>query len=450
VSERATPDAGRVRVLVVEDDKALSEVLCDALVEAGHLAIPARTLAAARAELARKEQDVILLDLVLPDGSGIQILRQLREENLLTETIVLTGFAAVETAIEAMKLGAYDYLTKPPRTDEIEILVNRATEKARLRRENAAFRVRLERQEPLGGLVTEDKGLRSLFALLVRAAASDLPVLLQGESGTGKELFARAVHKNSPRSGFPFVAVNCAAVPENLIESELFGHEKGAFTGAGDRKLGLFEVAGRGVLFLDEIGEIAVATQPKLLRALENGEFFRVGGTRTVSSQVRVVAASNRDLLGEVEAGRFRQDLYYRLNGITLTLPPLRDRKGDVPLLARHFLERAAPAKLLSNEAVDALNAYSWPGNVRELRMVMERAALLAASEVISPADLRLTSARPPSAGAQWPTDLTLAQMETEYIRSVLQQHNGHRGRAARALGIDPKTLYNKLGPGGR
>jgi DNA-binding NtrC family response regulator len=436
-----------IRVLVVEDDHALSEVLCDALAEAGHQPVAAHTLAAAREELSRAEQDVILLDLVLPDGSGIEVLRQVREEGLPTETIVLTGFAAVETAIEAMKLGAYDYLTKPPRTDEIEMIVQRATEKGRLRRENAALRVRLERQEPLGGLVTEDPAMRELFALLVRSAASDLPVLLQGESGTGKELFARAVHKHSPRSGLPFVAVNCAAVPENLIESELFGHEKGAFTGAGDRKLGLFEVAGRGVLFLDEIGEIALATQPKLLRALENGEFFRVGGTRAVTSHVRVVTASNRDVLGEVEAGRFRQDLYYRLNGITLTLPPLRERRGDIRLLARHFLEKAAPAKLLSSEAVDALSAYPWPGNVRELRMVMERAALLASSEVIGVADLRLTSARPPSSGPSWPTDLSLAQMETEYIRAVLERHGGQRGKAARALGIDPKTLYNKLGP---
>jgi len=437
-----------IRILVVEDDQALSEILCDALAEAGHQPVAAHTLAAARKELSRSEQDVILVDLVLPDGSGIEVLRQVREEGLPAEAIVLTGYAAVETAIEAMKLGAYDYLTKPPRTDEIELLVQRAAEKSRLRRENAALRVRLERQEPLGGLVTEDPGMRDLFGLLVRSAASDLPVLLQGESGTGKELFARAVHRHSPRSVFPFVAVNCAAVPENLIESELFGHEKGAFTGAGDRKPGLFEVAGRGVLFLDEIGEVATATQPKLLRALENGEFYRVGGTRVLTSHVRVVVASNRDLLGEVEAGRFRQDLYYRLNGITLTLPPLRDRKADVPLLARHFLEKANSTKLLSNEAQDALAAYGWPGNVRELRMVMERAALLATSDVITAADLRLTSPRPPAAtGASWPTDLSLAQMEKEYIRAVLERLGGHRGKAARALGIDPKTLYNKLGP---
>jgi len=437
-----------IRILVVEDDQALSEILCDSLAEAGHQPVAAHTLSAAKAELSRSEQDVILLDLVLPDGSGIEVLRLVREEALPAEAIVLTGYAAVDTAIEAMKLGAYDYLTKPPRTDEIEMLVQRAAEKSRLRRENAALRVRLERQEPMGGLVSDDPGMRDVFALLLRSAASELPVLLQGESGTGKELFARAVHRNSPRSAFPFVAVNCAAVPENLIESELFGHEKGAFTGASDRKPGLFEVAGRGVLFLDEIGEVALATQPKLLRALENGEFFRVGGTRAIASHVRLVAASNQDLLGEVEAGRFRQDLYYRLNGITLTLPPLRDRKNDVKLLAHHFLEKAGSSKLIGNEAVEALSGYSWPGNVRELRMVMERAALLATSDVITAADLRLTPARPPSSGGtSWPTDLSLAQMEREFIKAVLERHSGHRGKAARALGIDPKTLYNKLGP---
>jgi DNA-binding NtrC family response regulator len=435
------------RILIVEDDQALSEILCDALREAGYETVAARTLAQAREELSRRDHDAILLDLMLPDGSGIEVLRQVREEGLPAETIVLTGYAAVETAIEAMKLGAYDYLTKPPRTDEIEILVQRATEKSRLRRENAALRVRLERQEPIGGLVTEDPAMRDLLQLLVRSAASDLPVLLQGESGTGKELFARAVHRHSPRSGFPFVAVNCAAVPENLIESELFGHEKGAFTGAVDRKLGLFEAAGRGVLFLDEIGEVAPATQPKLLRALENGEFFRVGGTRAISSHVRLVAASNRDLLSEVEAGRFRQDLYYRLNGITLTLPPLRERGSDIHLLARHFLQKSGSTKLLANETVEALRSYSWPGNIRELRMVMERAALLATSEVITVSDLRLGGPRSPSTGTTWPTDLSLAEMEREYVRSVLERHGGHRGRAARALGIDPKTLYNKLGP---
>ncbi len=439
--------ADPLRVLVLEDELALSELLCETLRDAGFEATAATTVAAARETLARVEVDVLLLDVSLPDGSGLQVLQQVRDEGLPTEAIVLTGDAAVSTAIGAMKLGAYDYLLKPPRTEEIEALTAKAGEKARLRHENAALRVRLERQQPVVGLITEDPVMKSLLDTLLRTAASDLPILVQGESGTGKELVARAIHRGSSQSTQPFLAVNCAAVPENLIESELFGHEKGAFTGAQDRKPGLFEVAGSGTVFLDEVGEMGLGVQAKLLRAIESREFFRVGGTRTVRFHARVVSAVNRDLLAEVEKGRFRQDLYYRLAGVVLSVPPLRERPGDIAVLAHHFLTGTGSRKLIAPETRSALEAYAWPGNVRELRMVMERAALLSNGEAIHPPDLRLAGARPAAGHAPLRTDLTLGEMERVYIKAVLEQHEGHRGKAARALGIDPKTLYNKLGP---
>jgi DNA-binding NtrC family response regulator len=435
--------------LVVEDEQSLSDFLCELLAGAGVETLTARTIAAAREHLAQKELDVVLLDMSLPDGSGLDVLRRVRDEDLPTEVIVQTGDGTVGTAIGAMKLGAYDYLLKPHRTEEIEALVLKAGEKARLRRENAALRARLEREQPSLGMLTDDAAMTSLLGVLMKAAASELPILIQGESGTGKELIARAVHSQSPRSASPFVAVNCAAVPENLIESELFGHEKGAFTGAVDRKPGLFEVAGSGVVFLDEIGEVALPFQAKLLRALENREFFRVGGTRAVRWHARLVASSNRDLLAEVDEGSFRQDLYFRLAGVTLTVPPLRERRGDIRLLAHHFLKASGSRKTISPDALSALEGYSWPGNVRELRTVMERAAILSSGDAIQPADLRLIGARPQKTGsaAAWRLDLTLVELERQHIKAVLEHYQGHRGKAARALGIDPKTLYNKLGP---
>jgi DNA-binding NtrC family response regulator len=433
------------RILVLEDDAALSEVLCEELAGLGHTTTPARTLAEGSAALKSAEFEVAMLDLILPDGSGVDLLRQIVADELATEAIVLTGFGEVNTAVEAMKLGAYDYLTKPTRLDELAVLVGRAAEKARLRREVAALRVRLDRQQEIPGLLTRDPGMKEVLDSLHRVAGSDLPVLIQGESGTGKDLVARAIHRGSPRADRPFVAINCAAVPENLLESELFGHERGAFTGALDRKPGLLETADRGVVFLDEIGEVSPAVQAKLLRAIETKEFYRVGGTRLVRADVRVVSATAKELRAAAEAGGFRQDLYYRLNGVTLRLPPLRDRPTDVGMLAQHFLERTGTRKELSARAVKTLQAYHWPGNVRELQMVIQRAAWLSATEAIESEDLRLEAPKNWQASLL-NSGLTLAEMEREYIETVLKLHDGHRGRAARALGIDPKTLYNKLG----
>jgi two-component system NtrC family response regulator/two-component system response regulator AtoC len=433
-----------LRVLVVEDDPALSDLLCEALDSRGHVPSPASRVGQALEQLRASEFDVAMVDLELPDGSGIDVLRSIKSDELATECIVLTGHADVATAIAAMKLGAYDYLSKPARLDEIEVVVQKAAEKARLRTENTALRLRLERHDRSSGLVTDDPAMKELLRTLQRVAPSDLPVLVEGETGTGKELVAHAVHEGSPRAAGPFVAVNCGAVPENLVESELFGHEKGAFTGAVARKPGVFELADHGTLFLDEIGELPASAQVKLLRALETKELRRVGATRTIRVDIRIVSATNRDLRVESAASRFREDLYFRLSGMALRLPPLRERRGDVAMLSAHFLRQFAPRKSISPAALNRLQNYPWPGNVRELQMVIQRAAILSANEEIGHEDVLLDPPQNWRATALR-SGLTLEQVEGEYIQTVLAEHGGHRGKAAKALGIDPKTLYNKL-----
>ncbi|MBX7183961.1 MAG: sigma-54 dependent transcriptional regulator [Vicinamibacteria bacterium] len=439
---------GSGAVLVVDDDEALSELISTALGEAGYEVRVARSVAEASALLSEREFDVALLDMHLPDGTGADVLRRLVDDGALTETIVLTGSRDIESAIEVMKLGASDYLVKPTPLSELEMVVAQARERHRLRAENLALRVRLERHEPHSAIVSEDPALLQVIASLAQVGPSDLPVLVQGESGTGKELVARAVHDSSARKSGPFVAINCAAVPDNLLESELFGYERGAFTGAAVRKLGLFEVADRGTLFLDEIGDISAAVQAKLLRVLETKEFFRLGSTRAIRSDVRIVAATNKDLAEMMSSGGFREDLYYRINGVTLRLPPLRDRPADVLPLALHFMRSHGIKRGLSPKALEVLKAYRWPGNVRELQMVIRRAAVLATGELIEPRDLPLQPVKTPaSTGETFPDGLSLAQVEDRYIRHVLGQCKGHRARAAARLGISVKTLYNKIGP---
>jgi DNA-binding NtrC family response regulator len=434
----------RISVLLLEDDRAFGAAIEDELRGRGYEVTRKSTVAEALKRIHDGGVDVALLDLQLPDGSGLDVLREITTEGLPVEALVLTGHAEVKTALEAMRLGAYDYLQKPPRLEELHVQVVKAAEKARLRAENVALRRQLRRHEPLQGFVTADPAMKQALATVERAAPSPLPVLIQGETGTGKELVARALHEQSPRRPFPFVPINCAALPETLIESELFGHERGAFTGAVERKTGLFEVASRGTVFLDEIGELGLLLQARLLRVIETQEFFRVGGNRPVRVDVRVVSATNRDLRAEVAAGRFREDLYYRLNGVTIRLPPLRERRCDIPLLARHFLDRVGSGRMLDAGAFEALSGYEWPGNVRELEMVVQRAALLSSEPTLRSEDLPL-EVRPRAAARVLRTDLTLEEMEREYVQAVLEKHRGHRGRTAEALGIDPKTLYNRL-----
>lgn len=438
----------RIKVLVAEDEPHLGAILEKFLVGRGHqvttLADGRSALDALRAEA----YDVALLDIVMPEMDGLEVLRQVREEASPPEVIIITGNGTIETAISAMKLGAYDYLTKPYRMAEIDVLVRRAWEKRQLARENALLQTQLARGEDAPEIITQYAPMQAVLALVERVARSDSAVLVAGESGTGKELIARMLHRQSHRAGGPLVDVNCAAIPETALESELFGHERGAFPGAVERKLGMFELASGGTIFMDEIGALDPRLQGKLLRALELGAFYRVGGTQKVHSDLRVVAASNQDLAQRVAEGTFRSDLYYRINTISITLPPLRDRVVDIPLLARHFLGMfggpGAPA--LSPDALAALEHYAWPGNVRELRNVMERAVLLASDGMVRAVDLPLGGALPAVSAARAADPLaSLEQLERQHVEAVLRHVNWHQGRAAEILGISPKTLYRKI-----
>ena len=440
-------DQQKVKVLIAEDEANLGTILESFLSGRGYNVTTCRDGRTALGALRAEAYDVALLDIVMPEMDGLEVLRQIREEPSPPEVIIITGNGTIETAITAMKLGAYDYMSKPYRMAEIDVLVRRAWEKRQLFKENAFLQSRLSRVDAVPEIITEYAPMQAVLQLVERVARGDAPVLISGESGTGKELIARAVHRLSTRAEGPLVDINCAAIAENLMESELFGHEKGAFTGALGRKTGLFEMAAGGTLFMDEVGELDPKLQGKLLRALELGSFFRVGGTQKVEVNVRIICATNKNLEREVQEGNFRQDLYYRINTIDITLPPLRDRVVDIAPIAEHFLKRyggAAPPRL-SEEAVVALQAYQWPGNVRELRNVIERAVLLANGGVIYARDLPLTTVRPENGGAAPGGELTLEELERRHIEAVLHQANWHQGRAATVLGISSKTLYRKI-----
>jgi DNA-binding NtrC family response regulator len=364
------------------------------------------------------------------------------------QTIVMTGVQDVGTAVEAMKLGAYDYLSKPTRMEELDLLVRKAAEKAQLLRDNVALRAHVPGAEPFGGIITRSARMQEVLHIIDRVAPTDSTVLILGESGTGKELVARAIHERSARADRAFVPLHCGALPREVFESELFGHEKGAFTGAVTLKPGLIELADGGTLFLDEIGEIEPDVQVKLLRVLETGTFFRVGGTRPRRVDVRIVAATNRDLAVAMRTGEFRQDLYYRINTITVSLPPLRERPEDIPLLARHFVEANVTygAKRLGDRALAMLESYRWPGNVRELLHAIERAVILATGDEIEPGDLPPEVAGAAAGhGAGAATAASLEAVERLHIVNTLRQVGGHRGKAAALLEIDPKTLYRKI-----
>jgi DNA-binding NtrC family response regulator len=438
----------RIKVLIAEDEENLGQILEQFLTSRGHVVTTTRDGRAALDALKAAAYDVALLDIVMPEMDGLEVLRNVRQEASPPEVIIITGNGTIETAISAIRLGAYDYLSKPYRMAEIDVLVRRAWEKKQLTKENALLHNRLSRVDAMTEIVTQYAPMQAVLTLVERVAKSDSPVLISGESGTGKELIARAVHRLSGRSG-PLVDINCAAIAESMLESELFGHEQGAYPGADTQKLGLFELAAGGTLFMDGISELEPRMQGKLLRALETGSFFRVGGTQKVEVNVRIITAANRDLQRAVGEGSFRGDLLYRINTISIVLPPLRDRAVDVPLLAEHFLKHygGAAAPRLTPEAVTALQQYQWPGNVRELRNVIERAVLLANGGVIGARDLPLGQASPSRAagavdnGAQ----LSLADLERQHIEAVLSRVHWHQGRAAMMLGISTKTLYRKI-----
>ena len=430
------------RILLAEDDRELRALLEEVLRDAGYDCVPFATADAALRFLDRGEAiDAVVTDLIMPGMRGHELLRALRSRMPEVHVIVITAFGSIDSAIELVRAGAFDYLTKPFGTGELLLAVERALADSRARRE--AARALRDTTPPLPGFIGASRAMRELFALVRRAAPSHLPILITGESGTGKELVARAVHHLSGRG--TFVAVNCAAFPENLLESELFGHERGAFTGADREKPGLFETADGGTLFLDEIGELPSALQPKLLRALEQGEIRRVGATTERAVDVRVVAATNRSLDDEVAAGRFRDDLLWRLNVLPVHVPALRERPADIPLLAEHFL-RARP---IESDAMALLTAYPWPGNVRELRNAIERATTLGAADAVRAEDLppRIHAAGRSAAVIADASrrQIPLRDLEREYILEVLRHVGGNKSRAAEILGLDRKTLYRKL-----
>ena len=435
----------KIKVLVAEDEVHLGQILSNFLAGRGYAVHTVTDGRAALEALRAEAYDVALLDIVMPELDGLEVLKQVRADADPPEVIIITGNGTIETAISAMKLGAYDYMAKPYRMAEIDVLVRRAWEKRRLARENVLLQSQLERAGGATEIVTQYAPLQAVLDVVAKVAPSDSAVLITGESGTGKELVAHMLHRLSERSG-PFVDVSCASLSEGHLESELFGHERGAFAGADERKLGLMELAAGGTLFLDEISELSLKLQSKLLRALDQRSFYRVGGTQKVEVDVRILAASNRDLVQRAAEGLFRDDLLYRINTIEIKLPPLRERAVDIPLIARQFLRLFGKANppTLSADAIEVLSRYPWPGNARELRNVIERVVLLAHGPQIRASDLPLQPPGAATSAASSPA-ISLAELERRHIESVLHDTNWHQGRAASALGISSKTLYRKI-----
>jgi DNA-binding NtrC family response regulator len=452
------------RFLVVDDENNLRMVVQKELSRLGHEVETAADGEAAWVLLEEKDFDVMLCDINMPRLDGISLLRRLREKRQNPpEVIMLTGHASVETAIETMKLGAYDYLTKPYRITELTALVMKAADKKQLQLDNQRLRAQLERSSTLPEMVAESAQMKEVLRLAQRVAASETSVLITGESGVGKELIAQTIHQLSRRAKSSFVDLNCAALQDTLLESELFGHEAGAFSGARTRKLGLFEIADHGTLFLDEVMEMPMALQSKLLRALETRSFFRVGGVRKVDVNVRLLAATNRDPKKAVHDENFRADLLYRINSFEINVPPLRERPEDIEPLSRHILQKLTGANMpeITPAAMDALCSYHWQGNVRQLRNCLERAVLLADNGKITPKELPpevltgrpepviSTSYYPPAENTTMSflniNSTSLRETEKQQIMKALEQTGWHRGRTADMLGISPSTLYRRL-----
>jgi two-component system response regulator AtoC len=443
---------GRIKLLIAEDEKNLGLVLQKELSRLGHQVSLVHDGESAIESAREADFDVALLDVMMPGANGIEVLRELRQLEQPPEVLIMTGHATVETALQAMKLGAYDYLTKPCHIQELEAVLNKAYEKRQLQKENLILQSRLTYKDKSPDIVVQSQKMLDVMELVRKVATSNTVVLVTGESGTGKELVANAIHHFSPRFAGPFIDISCAAIQETLLESELFGYEAGAFTGARKRKLGLLELANGGTLFLDEIGEMSLTLQSKVLRVLETRTFYRVGGTRKVEVDVRIVAATNRDLDHYVGEGKFRNDLFFRINNFSIKLPSLRERPEDVPSLVAHFLARigGTSRKTISEEAMEVLIRYHWPGNVRELRNVIERALILSSGEIIVPADLPLEIRANLTESINGPesdsgSSANLEDLKKRQILRVLEQTGWHQGKAAEVLGISPSTLYRQL-----
>jgi DNA-binding NtrC family response regulator len=459
VEDGAEP-APKRRVLIVEDNETARKQIQVFLETEPDLAVDAAANGSdALKALNDRPYSVIVTDLKMPRVDGLQLLEEVQKRRLPADVIITTGFGTVEQAVQAMRMGAVDFLTKPINLEHLRLVIQRALRERALQDEVTALREKLHEQYAFHTILSKSPRMHDVFELISHVAQTISTVLIFGETGTGKELVARAVHEASPRRSNPFVAVNCAALPESLLESELFGHEKGAFTSAVGQRKGRFELAHGGTIFLDEIGEIPLPMQAKLLRVLQERRFERVGGTQTVDTDVRVIAATNRDLLKLAKDGKFREDLYYRLNVVKIDLPPLNERPEDIPLLAAHFAQKfshpGASPKTISPEAMELLLQHRWPGNIRELENAIERATVTSRDDVIRPENLPAEILKPNRPKVQLPVDLTrpltdqlnelTSGFEERYLRRALKRTRGHIGRTARLTGLSRRTITDKI-----
>lgn len=441
----------KFKILVVDDEAVMRNTMSDWLGEKGYNVVSVCSGMEAIEKVKTESFNVAFVDMKMPGLDGIEVLRAMKRINPDTSVIIMTAYATIETAIRAMKEGAFNYLVKPFSLDEAELIVKAIVEYQELVAENILLRQQLEERYSLKNIIGESQPMREVFELVENIASSNSTVLIQGVSGTGKEVIARLIHLKSLRRDKPFIAANCAAIPRELLESELFGHEKGAFTGATYTKKGRFELANGGTLFLDEVGEMSLNAQIHLLRFLQEREFRKVGGSELIKIDVRIIASSNRDLEQEVKEGRFRQDLFYRLNVITIYLPELKKRKEDIPLLVRHMLtkyglESGRGKKIMSPEALDLLMKYDWPGNIRELENVIERLVILCKDEIIRPEHLLQNIKKGPQGEPSiFIPNKPLEEIEKQYIYEVLKDTSWNKSKSAKILGIERRTLYNKI-----
>ncbi len=444
----------RSQLLIVDDDTAMREMLASLFRDRGYAVEEAASAAEALERADQQCFDVALSDIRMPGKTGIEMVGELRQRLPETPVVLMTAFGSIDSAVESMRAGAFDYITKPFEPDAVVLTIERALERRVLEEENRRLRRALDQTSSFGDLIGESPAMREIFALVRKVANSSSSVLITGESGTGKEVVARTIHYSGNRADKPFVPINCTAIPEGLLESELFGHVRGAFTGAHTTKQGLFEKANGGTLFLDEIGDMSLALQGKLLRVLQDREVRAVGGTQVTKVNLRIITATNKDLTAEMEAGNFREDLYYRLNVIPIFIPPLRERPQDVPPLAKAFVAKHSPnrPRTISSSGLQYLAAFPWKGNARELENAIERTLALSDSDEISVEELRLDSAtsegRDTSPAALTHTAaenrLTLRELEDRYIEEVMRITDGNKVHAAKILGIDRKTLYRR------
>jgi two-component system, NtrC family, response regulator AtoC len=440
-------------LLIVEDEPKMQRLLELSLGEEGYAIHSVAHAEGALNHLRQEQVDLVLTDLKLPGMSGLEFLQEVKRMDASLPVILMTAFGTVETAVEAMKLGASDYVLKPFSMEELKLVIHKELDFHRLREENRSLREALGKRYEFKNIIARSPRMQEVLALVGRVAQTNSTVLLGGESGVGKDLIARAIHENSRRSSGPFVKINCTAIPENLLESELFGYEKGAFTGATTSKPGKFELADKGTLFLDEIGDVPLGIQVKLLGVLQERQFERLGGTRRLKVDVRLVAATNRDLRAALEQGTFREDLYYRLNVVPINIPPLREHKEDIPYLVDYFIQRFAkdagkPVSGITSSALTRLTEFHWPGNVRELENIIERAVVLSTNVVISEEDIRLEGlpSRYSDAPAPFlPEGVTLEQWEDQLIREALRRTKNNKSQAARLLGISRNALRYRL-----